>query len=300
MKWLADVSLLFVAFIWGVTFVIVQNAIAVLPPLLFNGLRFSLAAVILLVILAFRKEVRLLTKETWRNGAILGVCLTIGYAFQTIGLLYTTVSKTGFITGLSVVLVPILAFILLKKQPSASAMLGSLMAATGLYLLTNGSAGSFNIGDFFVLICAFGFALHIIFTDTYAKSSSALALTFVQILSVAIFCLLGGFVMEDWQTALTAANLGQFSVWSALFITAILATALAFFIQTYAQKFTSPTRVVLILAMEPVFGAITAYLWIDERLYAAGFAGCLFIFFGMLLAELPIQRMFFSKSALHK
>ncbi|WP_338749526.1 DMT family transporter [Bacillus sp. FJAT-52991] len=290
MKWFADFSLLLVALIWGVTFVIVQNAIEFLPPLLFNGIRFFLAFLILFTVLLFRKKIRELNAITWRNGLILGLCLAIGYAFQTIGLLYTTVSKAGFITGLSVVLVPILSLFILKKRPTPLAIIGSFIAATGLYLLTAGGEGGWNIGDFFVLIGAFGFAFHIIFTDAFTQQSSAVALTSVQILTVSVLCSLGGFIMEDWQTTLTADNLLQTHVWGALLITAFAATALAFFLQTHAQKFTTPTRVALLLAMEPVFAAITAFFWIDERLAAAGLTGCLLIFFGMILAEIPIHK----------
>ncbi|OCA92803.1 DMT family transporter [Pseudobacillus wudalianchiensis] len=300
MKWASELSLLFVALIWGVTFVIVQQAIELLPPLLFNGIRFFCAALLLFTIIFFRKETAQLTVKTWKHGIILGICLAIGYAFQTIGLLYTTVSKTGFITGLSVVLVPLISLALLKKKPSPGAAIGSVTAAAGLYLLTAGGAGGWNIGDFFVLICAFGFAFHIIFTDAYTQSSSALALTAVQIITVSILCFLGGFLLEDWQSALTASTLLNPAVWNALLITAFLATALAFFIQTTAQKFTTPTRVVLILAMEPVFGALTAFLLVDERLTAAGLTGCAFIFIGMLLAEIPVQKLFGFRSAANK
>lgn len=300
MKWAAELSLLFVALIWGVTFIIVQQAIDLLPPLLFNGIRFLCAALLLFMIILFRKETARLTSKTWKHGIILGICLAIGYAFQTIGLLYTTVSKTGFITGLSVVLVPLLSLILLKKKPTPGAAVGSVTAAAGLYLLTAGGSGGWNIGDFFVLICAFGFAFHIIFTDIYTQSSSALALTAVQIITVAVLCFLGGFILEDWQSALTSANLLNSAVWRALLITAFLATALAFFVQTAAQKHTTPTRVVLILAMEPVFGALTAFFWIDERLNAAGLTGCAFIFIGMLLAEIPVQKLLGLKSAANK
>ncbi|MFK2824157.1 DMT family transporter [Bacillus sp. B190/17] len=300
MRWLAELSLLFVALIWGVTFVIVQQAIAFLPPLLFNGLRFLLAALLLFAIILFRKETAKLTAKTWKHGLILGVCLTIGYAFQTIGLLYTTVSKTGFITGLSVVLVPLLSLILLKKRPALNAAVGSVTAAAGLYLLTAGGAGGWNIGDFFVLIGALGFAFHIIYTDVFTQHSSALTLTAVQVITVAALCFIGGFLLEDWHSALTAANLTNPSVLSTLLITAFLATALAFFIQTSAQKYTTPTRVVLILSMEPVFGALTAFFWIDERLTAAGLTGCAFIFIGMLLAEIPVQKWLNFRSAADK
>lgn len=118
MKYKADISLLFVAFVWGATFVVVQNAIAFLPPLLFNGVRFAIAS-ILLWIWVFIFERKPLDKQLIRAGFILGIWLCLGYAFQTIGLLYTTSSKAGFITGLNVVLVPFLSFMILKQKTFA-------------------------------------------------------------------------------------------------------------------------------------------------------------------------------------
>ncbi|HZG73987.1 MAG TPA: DMT family transporter [Chondromyces sp.] len=295
MRRIADISLLMVALIWGITFVMVQNAIAFLPPLIFNGVRFLLAALILYIIIFIKKGTSGFTKRTIINGTVLGFCLSIGYAFQTVGLLYTTVSKTGFITGLSVVLVPLLSFVFLKKLPAPATAAGSVAAAVGLYLLTASGESTFNFGDFLVLICAFGFAFHIVLTDIFTSQSSALALTAVQISVVSLLCFVSGLMLEDWKSTLTLNNLLNIEVFTALLVTALLATAAAFFIQTYAQKFTTPTRVALLLTMEPVFAAVTAYLWAGERLAASGAAGCLLIFLGMLLSEVPLPKRFIPK-----
>ncbi|KHF26730.1 putative DMT superfamily transporter inner membrane protein [Anoxybacillus sp. BCO1] len=167
MKYKADISLLFVAFVWGATFVVVQNAIAFLPPLLFNGVRFAIAS-ILLWIWVFIFERKPLDKQLIRAGFILGIWLCLGYAFQTIGLLYTTSSKAGFITGLNVVLVPFLSFMILKQKPSLNAVVGSVLATCGLYFLTINGDMSMNKGDLFVFLCAIAFALHIVSTSIYA------------------------------------------------------------------------------------------------------------------------------------
>lgn len=288
----ADVSLLLVAFIWGATFVLVQNAISLLPPHSFNAVRFLLAALLLgswLFILE-RKQLALLNKKILFSGVIIGLWLFMGYAFQTVGLLYTTSSKAGFITGLSVVMVPLFSIILLKQRPSRNAIIGVLVATVGLYLLTMTDMAALNKGDLFVFFCAIGFAMHIIFTGKFSKEYPTLLLTVIQIGTVAVCSAVFAFIFEDYKLALNPSVLFSSDVFLALFITSVFATALAFFAQTKFQKFTTPTRVALIFAMEPVFAAATAFIWIQERLSTSAMIGCLLIFAGMVFAEIPVKK----------
>ena len=288
----ADLLLLFVAFIWGATFVLVQNAIAILPPFTFNAVRFLLAGIPLLIILLFLRKKQgnaSVDKKVVFAGTILGVWLFFGYGLQTLGLVYTTSSKAGFITGLSVVLVPIICFLWLKEKIHKQAIIGVSIATVGLYFLTMFDYLAFNIGDFFVLLCAVSFAVHIVLTGKFTKVYTAITLTTVQIFTVAILSMISSVLFEQpWL--LRAHDLLHTEVIFALLICAFLATTVAFFIQTHVQKFTSPTRVALIFAMEPVFAAITAYLWANERLSTFAVVGCIFIFVGMLLAEIPLKK----------
>lgn len=285
----ADLSLLFVALIWGATFVLVQNAISFLEPQAFNAVRFTLAAILLGLWLMFfeKNQLKKVDRKLILSGIMLGFFLFIGYAFQTLGLLYTTSSKAGFITGLSVVLVPLLMIGILKQRPSINSIVGVSAATAGLYLLTMSDVSSLNIGDGFVLICAAGFALHIIFTGKYSSSYPTLLLTTVQISTVAALSAVSSVLFEDWKRAFNPEVIFSANVMIALLVTSILATALAFFIQTNFQKHTTATRVALIFAMEPVFAAITAYFWADERLTYSALGGCGLIFAGMVFAELP-------------
>ncbi len=285
---IADGILLLVALVWGATFVIVQNAIATLPPLTFNGIRFFLASVFLFLflLLFYRVQLKQLNGKLILSGIILGVWLFSGYAFQTIGLLYTSSSKAGFITGLSVVLVPVFALFLLKQRPKIPAVIGITLATVGLYLLTLGDALNVNQGDLLVFMGAVSFAFQIIFTGRYAPHFPSLALAFVQILTVAVLSGGSAFFFEDWRTTLTWEALTTPIIYWALLVTAIPATALAFLAQTECQRFTTATRVALIFAMEPVFAAVTAYLFNEEVLGGRALVGCLFIFIGMILAEL--------------
>jgi drug/metabolite transporter (DMT)-like permease len=285
----ADLSLLFVALIWGATFVVVQNAISFLEPLAFNAVRFSIAAILLglWLVIFERHQLQKVDKKLLLSGIMLGFWLFIGYAFQTLGLLYTTSSKAGFITGLSVILVPLLMIGILKQRPGMNSIAGVSAATIGLYLLTMSDVSGLNIGDAFVLICAAGFALHIVFTGKFSSSYPTLLLTAVQILTVAALSAVSSVLFEDWQRVFQPEVIFSADVMVALLVTSILATALAFFIQTNFQKHTTATRVALIFAMEPVFAAITAYFWADERLTYSALAGCALIFAGMIFAELP-------------
>ncbi|MBM4762060.1 DMT family transporter [Bacillus sp. B15-48] len=288
---LADLSLLVVALIWGATFVVVQNAISFLEPLTFNGVRFGIATIILCFWLALfkRQQLNALSKGLIISGIILGFWLFIGYAFQTIGLLYTSSSKAAFITGLSVVMVPTFTILFLKKRLNSNVYIGVATATIGLYLLTMTDIAGLNIGDTLVFICAIGFAVQILLTGKYTTKYPTLLLTIIQIATVSILSGFAAFMFEDWQRVKDTSILLSSEVVSALLITAVFATAAAYLIQTKFQKYTTATRVALIFAMEPVFAAITGYLWAGDRLSNSAMLGCILIFVGMVLSELPFN-----------
>lgn len=291
----ADFSLLIVTVIWGLSFVLVQNAIAFLAPISFNGIRFSIAAVLLFLCLIFfdKKQLKQLNSKLVLAGMFLGIWLFLGYITQTIGLVYTTTSKAGFITGLNVVLVPVFSLFILKQYPNKNAVIGVIIATIGLFLLTMTDVSSLNKGDGWVFLCAICFALQIIFTGKYSSKYPTLLLTVIQIGTVAVLSVIFSFLFEDWKKSFNPNILFSNDVLFALFITSIFATAIAFFVQTNFQKYTSATRVALIFAMEPVFAAIAGYFWAHERLSSSALFGCCLIFAGMLFAELPIANLSF-------
>ena len=288
---IADVILLLVAFIWGTTFVLVQNAIAFLPPHSFNGIRFTMASLLLLIIIIFvdRKSLAQLGKKGWIAGLILGVFLFAGYAFQTIGLLYTTASRAGFITGLSVILVPIFSAFFLKMIPNWFTTIGVGFAAVGLYLMTMiQTTSQFQFGDFLVFFCAIAFALQIVFTGKFAPRYSVLPLTWIQISVVGILSFIFAFFFED--PSIISFDLFQNpEVITALIITSVFATVFAFVAQTMLQRYTTATRVAIIFSMEPVFAALTAFIILHEVMTNWSIIGSLFIFLGMIIVELPLD-----------
>lgn len=278
--WQADILLLAVAFIWGSTFILVKNALEGITPFTFLAIRFLLSFFCLLLI--SRPGKKIFSKQLWYAGLIIGILLFAGYAFQTIGLIFTTATNAGFITGLSVILVPFFSIFLSKKLPNIFVVGGSILATAGLAFLTLGPGLSVQIGDLLVFGCACGFALHIIFVGRYADKLDPNHLTMVQILVVGVLSLIMSFLLpvETIPTVWT----GQ--VMLAIAITSLLATVFAFLVQNNVQRYTSPSRTALILSCEPVFAAITSITLGGEPVTIKIILGAILVLSGILLAEL--------------
>lgn len=272
-------SLLLVALIWGATFVMVKETVSQIGVFTFLTFRFLFAA--LLLALIFWPRLRASSPREFLAGALVGLFLFGGYALQTIGLKYTSVSKTGFITGLSVVIVPLLSTLLLRQRPSRNALLGVLLATTGLGLLTLRGL-SMAQGDLWVLGGAISFALQIVALGRFAPQMESGILATVQVATVALLSVPLAWAMEGSSPQMS----GQ--VWFAILFTGIMATSLAFLAQSKAQRFTSPTHTALIFATEPVFAAIFGYLLLQERLGCREILGCALILAGMVVGEIGI------------
>ncbi|WP_100487898.1 DMT family transporter [Sporolactobacillus pectinivorans] len=286
----ADAILLGITFVWGTTFIIVQDVLGKLTPMTFNAWRFLIAALFLAAWkLAFGKNKTIDRSHLIRligAGSLLGIFLFIGYGCQTIGLLYTSASNAAFITGLSIVLVPILSALLLRKLPPATAAAGILFAVVGLFFLTTHGRFTLNRGDLIVLICAVAFAMHIVFTAKVTEQFSSLSLTIVQLTVVALFSFIFGF-SADGVRIIRLQTLLEPDILTVILFMALFATAFAFLLQTFLQKKTPATHVGIIYIMEPVFAAWTSVLFQHVTLGAAELTGCGFILIGMLLAEWP-------------
>jgi len=282
---ISDLSLVLITFIWGATFTIVKSALEDIEPFAFLVLRFGLASLILLPLIWFKSDFKRLP---WKAGSLAGIFLFIGYMAQTVGLQYTTASKSGFITGLAVVMVPIFAAVFEKKSLGRWTAVSVTLAVSGLYLLTNPQAQSFNQGDAWTLLCAVGFALHVIALDYYTRRVDYIGFFFIQILMVA---LLSAVVLPFENSTLHILEHGlTWNVIGALVVTAVFATALAFFLQNWAQRITTATRTALILTLEPVFAALTGYVVLSEMLGVSGIVGGVLILAAIILAEFRVTR----------
>lgn len=273
----AQFALVGIAAVWGLTFVMVQDAIAVLPTMAFLAYRFGSAAVLVAVI--FRDRLRGLGAGGWRAGALMGLFLTAGYVFQTLGLEHTSASNAGFITGLMVVFTPVLGAVFLRQHLPAVAWAAAAVSAAGLYLLSGAGGGLELRGDGLVLLCAVAFAAHILVTDRAVGDHDVGALLVVQLSVVGLICLA------------VAAAAGQLevprglTVWSALLVTSLVASALGFFVQTYAQRNAPPARTALILASEPAFAGLFGFLLAGERLGVVSWLGAVLILTAIVAVE---------------
>ena len=220
-------------------------------------------------------------RRSSRAGALAGACLFAGYVFQTFGLKYTTPAKAGFLTGLYIPMVPILSALVYRKAPEVSEALGVVSAFAGMALMTlQREFLAIGAGDLLVMVCAIAYAFHILVLGRFAAHASVPVMSLVQIVTAA---LLGG-ICFWWAEPIRIAWTP--SVMLALAITSLLATAVAFLIQTWAQQHSTPTRTALIFALEPVFAWATSYLLAGELLNSRGIAGAALILAGIVLVEL--------------
>lgn len=279
-QWRADLILALVCFIWGSTFIVVKEAIADISILLFLTLRFSIAAVLLAVLFGMRKGLSPV-RDSLRGGITAGVLLFTGYVVQTFGLRYTSATKTGFITGLYIPLVPILGALFFRRRPLLSEMIGMVLAVAGTALLTvQKDILSIGRGDILVAGSTVAYALHILVLARYTKTADVGWLATIQITTAAV---LGWLIF--WWAAPVEVRWTR-AVWIALAVTSVLATAFAFSALTWAQKHTTATHTALILSLEPVFAWLASYLAAGEVLTARGVAGAALILGGIVLAEL--------------
>jgi drug/metabolite transporter (DMT)-like permease len=281
----ADLALAFCSLLWGVTFVVVKNALGYSSVFLFLAVRFSVAA---LLMLAFSVRVlRQFEREDLFAGLRLGCFMFLGYAFQTAGLQYTTPSKSGFVTGSSVVLVPLLLAIFWGRRLSRGAYAGALVAVLGLYFLTIPSEGIayLNRGDVLTFVAAGLYAVHIILVGEYTRQRSSRVLSVVQVAACAVMAWMtaGAAAAIRWQPARFEWRL---ELLLGILICAVFATAVAFSIQLWAQQYTSSSHAAILFTLEPVFAVITSYILIGERLNARAVLGAIFVLVGILIAEM--------------
>jgi drug/metabolite transporter (DMT)-like permease len=281
----ADIALAVTALIWGSTFVVVKDALADVSVFVYLAVRFALAAVVMA--LFFWRSVRALDKAAIWAGAQIGFFMFAGYAFQTTGLQFTSPSKAAFITGSSVVIVPITLALFGGRKLNAWIWAGALAALAGLYFLTvpPEGLGAMSIGDPIVFGCAISFAIHMIFIARHVQKHSVGALAVVQVATTAILSTLAIPVASaihleqpHWRTSSTLV--------AAVLITALGSTAFGFSAQTWAQQYTSPTHTAILISLEPVFAAITSWIVANEHLTPRIWIGAALIFLGIMLAEL--------------
>ena len=272
-------SLVSVAAMWGVAFVVMKPAIEQQPFFDFLAIRFTIAAAIMLVIKP--KVVLAIKGKMLAVGAVLGIMLGLAYITQTIALEMTTAAITGFLTGTYVVLTPVLGWIIFRRKVGVKVAIGAVLALIGLGLISI-TGVTIEVGQIWGIICAVLYALHIVGLGRFSSGLDSYALTFVQLLFVAVVCWIGA-LPDGYQGPPTV------DVWLAVLFTAIFATVIGFFVQTWAQARMEPARVAIILTLEVIFTAVVSVAVGQEVLAFKTIIGGAFMVAAMVIVEWPTK-----------
>lgn len=280
----ADLLMLITAIIWGSAFVAQRMGMDSVGPFLYSGLRFSLAAVVLLAILPLLTRSKsaskpALDKSLLFGGATMGLALAIGINLQQVGLLFTSVTNSGFITGLYVIIVPILG-LFIGQRSGMGIWLGASLAVIGMFLLSVGDGFTVASGDWLQLAGAFVWGIHVLLVGFFASRHDPLRLAVIQFITCAAISMILALIFEPFALdAIIAAA-------PAIIYGGIFGVAIGFTLQVVAQKHAIASHAAIILSLEAVFAAIAGAILLHETLDIRGYIGCALMFGGMLLAQL--------------
>jgi len=276
-SWLADGALFAVALSWGINFVIIKWTLDQMAPFQYLAIRFGLSALVMLVL--FGRRLKALSRREWRNGLVIGLFLFSAFAFQTVGLRFTTPGKSGFITGLNVVMVPLLQWAATRRFPGYNALFGAALATLGLALLSVNPSLRLDLGDLLTLACALLYAAHILSISRLGRGTDPAALAVIQIGVAAV----GNVAMAVWLEPFRPV-VSPFSAGSILY-GALIGTVLAFTVQTASQRLTPPSHTAVILSAEALFAGVFSVLLWGEALTLRSALGAVLILSGILAAE---------------
>ena len=282
-KLLAQLSMVVTTMIWGITFVMVKDALNDAPPYMFASLRFGIAFI--LGFIYVNKGIKDITLNEMYGGFICGFCLFVGYAFQNFGLIETSPSKSAFITSVSVILVPIILVLFKLKKVNMRIWIAVVLAIIGLYILLNPSGGGINIGDILTFGCAVSFAAHVIFQDRYLSFGASISKLFlIQIMFVTIFSCIGAFAFEGVLITISERLI------TAILVTGVLATFIAIMFMVWAQTILGPNQTAVLLSLEPVFAALFSTFFAGEILGLYGWIGGMIVVFGVISSEISFSK----------
>jgi drug/metabolite transporter (DMT)-like permease len=277
-----DGLLVLVSLIWGSTFLVVKETLKLTGPFTYLALSYGIGTLTLALI--FRKRLLNITRLEIRNGLTIGMFLFTGYALQTTGIQYTTVSKAGFITGLYVPLVPLFSFLFLRQKPSAKAIVGVILSIIGLFLLSVNNTFNleFGVGEVLILGCALAFAMHIVMISKFAPSADAINLAIVQLALTSLLSLLAIPVARE------PFVMPPLPVWGAVLFMGVADVAFTLLAMNWVGQFVSGTRATLIYALEPMWAVLAGYLLAGDVLSLPAWFGCACILLGMIAGVLRI------------
>lgn len=277
-QYIGDGLLLITAIVWGSGFVVTAIALEYLTAYQVMAGRFMFAAIILSIV--FRKKFKTFTKAVVWKGAVLGTILYIGFAFQTVGLEYTTPSKNAFLTAVNIVIVPLIAYFVYKRRVDRFETAGAVLAVIGIGFLTLEGSMAVNFGDILTLICAVAFAFDIFYTNHFVKTEDAISLTIVQFITAAILGVSAVLIQGDMPTSIENEAV------LAIIYLAVFSTTIAYVCQNVGFKYTTATKGAIILSLEALFGMIFSVLFLHEAMTARLIIGAAIIMGAILLTEL--------------
>ena len=282
-KWLAIGALILVTVIWGGGFVASDIALESMKPFQIMMVRFLLASVLMGVISRGQQKSEEKLKDragAIKAGILMGVTLFMGFAFQIIGLQYTTPSKNAFLTALNVVIVPFIAFVILKKKIGAKGIIGAVMSVFGVALLSLNGNFTVSLGDGLTLFCAVGFAFQIFFTSEFVKKYPASILNTVQMFTAFVLSAISLMIFGENDFHVTTQG------WLSVLYLGVVSTTICYLLQTACQKYIDETKAAIILSMESVFGTIFSIMILHEVVTVRMIIGC-----GVILAGVIISNM---------
>ena len=272
----ANFLIVLVALFWGSTYFLTKMAVEELEPFNLTALRFGTAFII--TALFFFKRIRNADRTVIKYSIILGVLAVIAVLSMTFGVQYTTASNAGFLISLSVVMIPLISVVVLKKKIKAKLLLSVILATIGIVCLTLNEQLTINKGDILCILCAASFAVQVLIMERIPKSADSVAIGALQLGITAVVNFILSFFLENFTVP------SDLKVWGVIVILGVFCTAFCYIIQIYALKNTSAIQAGIILSLEPVFSAIFAYIFLGELLSKQGYIGAILLFISVILA----------------
>lgn len=282
-KWLAIGGLILVTVIWGGGFVASDIALESMKPFQIMMVRFLLASVLMGIISLGQKNREEKSADrigAIRAGILMGIALFVGFSLQIIGLQYTTPSKNAFLTALNVVIVPFIAFIILKKKIGAKGIIGAILSIVGVALLSLNGNFTLGLGDALTLICAVGFAFQIFFTSEFVKKYPVSVLNMVQMITAFVLSAVSLVFFGETDFQVTTQG------WLSVLYLGVISTTLCYMLQTACQRYIDETKAAIVLSMESVFGTIFSIIILHEVVTLRMVIGCAIILTAVIISNL--------------
>lgn len=268
---------------WGLSFPLIKSGLQFSSPILFVFARFLFTTILYLLI--FYNQVQKIRLSDFKYGIILGTFLFLGFITQTIGLKFTTASKSAFVTGANIILIPFAQYFIIRKKPTVANIVGIILVLIGLYLLTELQEMAVNIGDLITFFCSISFSIYVVLLDKYSKSVSFHALVFGQFLTTTVLSLLASFFVENLIFKET-----QFIISTELIViiivNAVIGTLIGLFVSTRFQKEITPVRAGLIYNLELPSAVLFSYFMLGEILSTSQWLGASIMVIGLIISEL--------------